>query len=88
MDLKVSNRRRRQEERHKFAYLTVKNNFPRFARAFFIISNHDDDGKERHKFAYLTTKNNSFARFARAFFIFLHFAHILVVSTFLVVSGS
>ena len=39
MDLKVSNRRRRQQERHKFAYLTVKNNnFPRFARALFIFA--------------------------------------------------
>ena len=37
--------------------------------------------QERHKFAYLTTKNNSFARFARAFFIFVHFAHVLVLST-------
>ena len=35
----------------------------------------------RHKFAYLTTKKNSFVRFARAFFIFLHFADLLVVST-------
>ena len=31
-------RRQRQQERHKFAYLTVKNNrFARFARAFFIF---------------------------------------------------
>ena len=37
--------------------------------------------RERHKFAYLTTKNNSFARFARAFFIFLNFVDILVLST-------
>ena len=30
-------RRRRQPERHKFAYLTMKNStFARFARAFFI----------------------------------------------------
>ena len=36
--------------------------------------------RERHKFAYLTTKNNSFARFARAFFIFSHFANVLVLS--------
>ena len=36
--------------------------------------------QERHKFAYLTKKNNSFARFARAFFIFLHFADVLVLS--------
>ena len=34
-------------------------------------ANHDDDSnKERHKLAYLITKNNSFARFARAVFIF------------------
>ena len=49
------------------------------------LSNHDDDGivkRESHKFAYLTTKNNSFARFARAFFIFFsHFADVLVLST-------
>ena len=37
--------------------------------------------QERHKFAYLTIKNNSFARFACAFFIFSHFADILVLST-------
>ena len=36
---------------------------------------------ERHKFAYLTTKDNSFARFARAFPIFVHFAEVLVLST-------
>ena len=31
-------RRRRQQERHKFTYLTMKNNtFSRFARAFFIF---------------------------------------------------
>ena len=46
------------------------------------FSNHDDDGnKERHKFAYLTMKNNSFARFARAFFTFGNFADVLVLST-------
>ena len=49
---------------------------------FGSLSNHDDDGnKERHKFAYLTMKNNSFARFARAFFIFGNFADVLVLST-------
>ena len=37
--------------------------------------------KERHKFTYLTMKDNSFARFARAFFIFRHFADVLVLST-------
>ena len=34
-----------------------------------------------HKFAYLTMKNNSFARFARAVFIFWHFEDVLVLST-------
>ena len=34
-----------------------------------------------HKFAYLTTKNSIFARFARAFFIFWHFADVRVLST-------
>ena len=34
-----------------------------------------------HKFAYLTMKNNTFARFARAFAIFGHFADLLVLST-------
>ena len=34
-----------------------------------------------HKFTYLTMKNNSFARFARAFFIFWHFEDVLVLST-------
>ena len=37
--------------------------------------------QERHKFAYLTMKNTTFARFARAFFIFGHFADVLVLST-------
>ena len=37
--------------------------------------------RERHKFAYLTKKNNSFARYARAVFVFLHFADVLVLST-------
>ena len=36
--------------------------------------------QKRHKFAYLTMKNNSFARFARAFLIFVHFADVLVLS--------
>ena len=36
-------RRQRQQERHKFAYLTVKNNrFARFARAFFIFGHSAD----------------------------------------------
>ena len=35
----------------------------------------------RHKFAYLTTRNDSFARFACAFFIFGPFADVLVIST-------
>ena len=35
----------------------------------------------RHKCAYLTMKNNTFARFARAVFIFVHFAEVLVLST-------
>ena len=31
-------RRRRQQERHKFAYMTMKNSsFARFKRAFFIF---------------------------------------------------
>ena len=37
--------------------------------------------QERHKFTYLIMKNNTFARFARAFFIFGHFADVLVLST-------
>ena len=37
--------------------------------------------QELHKFAYLTMKNKSFARFAPAFFIFVHFADVLVLST-------
>ena len=36
--------------------------------------------RKRHKFAYLTMKNNSFARFACAFFIFWRFADVLVLS--------
>ena len=34
-----------------------------------------------HKFAYLTMKNSIFARFARAFSIFLQFEDVLVLST-------
>ena len=34
-----------------------------------------------HKFAYLTVKNIIFARFARAYFIFWHFADVLDLST-------
>ena len=37
--------------------------------------------QERHKFAYLTMKNSTFARFARAFFIFGHLADVLDLST-------
>ena len=37
--------------------------------------------QERHKFAYLTVRNNSSARFARAVFIFGHFADVFVLST-------
>ena len=44
------------------------------------LSYHVDEGnkKQRLKFAYLTIKSSSFARFARAFFIF---AAILALST-------
>jgi len=35
----------------------------------------------RHKFAYFTRKHNSSARFARVFFIFLHLADVLALST-------
>ena len=51
----------------------VKNETARAKRAkllFFAI-----------KFAYLTKKNSTFARFARAFFVFLHFTDALVLST-------
>ena len=34
----------------------------------------------RHKFAYLKIKNSSLARFTRAFYIFGHFADVLVLS--------
>lgn len=37
--------------------------------------------QERHKVEDVTMKNNSFACFTRAFFIFKHFAGVLVVST-------
>ena len=37
--------------------------------------------QERHKFAYLTMKNSTFARFARAVFIFGHLADVLDLST-------
>ena len=37
--------------------------------------------RKPHKFAYLTMKNSTFARFARAFFIFWHFEDVLVLST-------
>ena len=34
-----------------------------------------------HKFAYLTMENNRFTCFAHAFFIFVHFAFVLVLAT-------
>lgn len=37
--------------------------------------------QERHKVEDVTMKNNSSACFTRAFFIFKHFADVLVVST-------
>ena len=37
--------------------------------------------QERHKFSYLIMKNSTFARFARAFFIFGHLADVLDLST-------
>ena len=37
--------------------------------------------QERHNFAYLTMKNSTFARFARAVFIFGHLADVLDLST-------
>ena len=37
--------------------------------------------RERHKFAYLVGKNNSFARPARAFFIFVHFFAVVCKTT-------
>ena len=37
--------------------------------------------QERHKYTYLSTKNNRFSPFASEFFLFLHFADILVLST-------
>ena len=37
--------------------------------------------QERHKFAYLVGKNNSFARSARAFFIFVHFFAVVSKTT-------
>ena len=36
---------------------------------------------KHHTFAYLTIKSNTFASFARVFFIFVHFAAVLVLST-------
>ena len=45
------------------------------------LSNRNDDGnKKTHKFAYLTMKNSIFARFARSFFIFIHFEDVLALS--------
>ena len=37
--------------------------------------------RERHEFAYLVVKNNSFARPARAFFIFVHFVAVVSKTT-------
>ena len=46
------------------------------------LSNHDNDGtKNAKKIVYLTMKNNSFARFAQAIFISVHFADVIVLST-------
>ena len=36
--------------------------------------------QKHHKFAHLTMKNNGFACFANAFFIFVHFPAVLVLS--------
>ena len=43
------------------------------------LSNHDN--KNPSNLHFLTMKNSIFARFARAFFIFWHFADVLVLST-------
>ena len=46
------------------------------------LSNHDDDGNKNVTNLHIWQwKNNTFARFARAFFIFWHFADVLVLST-------
>ena len=45
------------------------------------LSSCDEWQEERHKFAYLRVKNSSFARFARAFFNFLHFTVLLARCT-------
>ena len=71
--LKLSNRelktprRRRQQERHKFTYLTMKNNsFARFARAFFIF---------RHFAAFSFFPRGEMTRFAVAWTIYAHVIH-------------
>ena len=46
------------------------------------LSNHDDDGNKNITNLHIWQwKNNTFARFVRAFFIFWHFADVLVLST-------
>ena len=45
------------------------------------LKNHDNDGKRTSQICIFDKENSTFARFARAFFVFLHFADVLVLST-------
>ena len=59
----------------KWSFLMVHERLPLTPGS---LSNHDDDDNKMH---ILNCKNNSFARFALSFFIFEHFADVLVLST-------
>ena len=45
------------------------------------LSNHDNDGKGTSQICIFNNENNSFARFVRAFFIFVHFVVVRTQST-------
>ena len=72
-------------KRHKKTFCELINNYsmkPRWIRdSRELTQPRRRRQQKRHKFAYLTVKNNSFARFARAVFIFGHVADVLVLST-------
>ena len=58
-------------------YVTSLRKWRLLLHVLMVFSKHCGGGGDGDKFAYLTTKNSSFAR---AFFIFVHFSAILVLS--------
>ena len=66
-----------------YIYIIVKSSIQSFFHHGFYVPYEMHQyslTRKRHKFAYLTIENNSFARFARTFFIFGHSANVLVLS--------